>query len=319
MDNRSLETSAAAALRHIARNEEIKRYIQQRQHLYGPMRKAALRFIGGETLRECMHRAEALNRGGSAVTIDYMGESTQDIQDARDAVAEFRRVAEEIEARGLDASISLDLSHIGLVVDEALTFEHASRIAQAAGEAGAEMMISMEGSERTDVILDMHRRLSERFDNVGITLQAYLFRTDADCATALEPPGRIRLVKGAYEEPPGIAYARGDALDARYRDLMERLLASGHSCSIATHDPRLLEHAHEFIERHEVDRRSVEFEMLHGVTPERLDTMRERGYRVRTYLPYGTEWYLYLCHRLAEYPPNLFGALADAVGVPNVQ
>jgi len=176
-------------------------------------------------------------------------------------------------------------------------------------------MISMEGSERTSDIIEIHRRLCKHFDNVGITLQAYLYRTAHDLVSALELPGRIRLVKGAYEEPADLALPRGDSLDTVYRDSMEILLASGHSCSIATHDPVLLDHAHTFIQQNNLDQKNIEFEMLYGVTPNRLQTMRDRGYHTRVYLPYGQEWYLYLCHRLAEYPPGIYQATADAVGI----
>jgi proline dehydrogenase len=130
----------------------------------------------------------------------------------------------------------------------------------------------------------------------------------------LERPGKIRLVKGAFEEPPAMARARGEELDTFYREAMQTLLKSGHPCSIATHDRAMLKHAQEFARQHDLDRRSFEFEMLHGATPDRLQQMLDAGYRVRNYLPYGKEWYLYLCHRLGEYPPNIYKALADAVG-----
>lgn len=318
MNTRLLQSDAAAALRHIARHEGVKAYIISNPALYAPLFRAAFRYIGGETLLQCLETAVALNRQGIAVTIDYMGESTRDAASAQEAVDEFLRVAHAIRERGLDASVSLDLSHIGLAVDEDLAFGNASRLAQAAAEAGTEIMISMEGSERTDAVLNIHRRLSEHFDNVGITLQAYLYRTADDLEAALKRPGKIRLVKGAFEEPAEVARSRGPELDAQYRTAMETLLASGHSCSISTHDPAVLDHAHEFVQRHKLDQGgSVEFEMLHGVTPDRLREMRDRGYRVRDYLPYGKEWYLYLCHRLAEYPPNIFQAITDAIGAPS--
>jgi proline dehydrogenase len=200
-------------------------------------------------------------------------------------------------------------------VDAGVAFGHASALAQAARDAGLELMISMEGSERTAAILALHRRLCERFDNVGITLQANLYRTEDDMAAALARPGRIRLVKGAYEEPADVARTRGLAVDAACRDLMHALLASGHACSIATHDPALLGQAHAFIQEHGPNGQAVEFEMLYGITPERLQAMRDRGYRTRIYLPYGRAWYLYLCHRLAEYPPNIYQAIVDAVAI----
>lgn len=317
MDTRDEEPGAlaAAALRRVARDERIKEHVQGDAALYVALLKAAMRFIEGETLPECLEVAAGLNAQGHAATVDYMGESTRNEAMAREATEEFLRVVRAISDRGLDSSVSLDLSHVGLAVDPRLGFENASEIAGAAGEAGLEVMISAEGSERTDGILATHERLCERHHNVGITLQVYLLRTPDDLERALERPGRVRLVKGAYEEPEIVALARGPEVDAAYQSMTETLLASGHACSISTHDPALLEHAHSFLRENGPDLGPVEFDMLRGVCPERLRKMRDLGYGTRTYLPYGREWYLYLCHRLAEHPPNLYKALADAVGI----
>jgi proline dehydrogenase len=179
------------------------------------------------------------------------------------------------------------------------------------------MMISMEGTDRTSLILEVHQRLCETFSNIGITLQAYLHRTPSDLESALQRPGKIRLVKGAYAAPDDLAKPRGAGLDESYRLLMERLLMSGHLCSIATHDPALLdplplEYAHKLIQEKGIEPDHIEFEMLKGVTQERLETMKNSGYRTRVYLPYGREWHLYLCNRLAEHPPNIYQAIVDA-------
>ncbi len=305
----------AAALRRIARDESIKAYVQQDVSIHGVLLRAARRFIGGESLDECLEVAVGVNEVGSAVTIDYMGENTRDAATAREVAGEFSRVVRGVVERGLGASISLDLSHIGLAVDAGLAFENASRLAGEAGEAGLEVMLSMEGSERTEDILEVHQRLCDAHDNVGITLQVYLFRAPDDLREAMKCPGRIRLVKGAYEEPDRIARVRSEETDAAYREQMCTLLASGHACSIATHDQDLLDYAHCFLGNNNLSREPVEFEMLHGVEPERLRSMRDLGYNTRVYLPYGREWHLYLCHRLAEHPPNIYRAIAEAVGV----
>jgi proline dehydrogenase len=315
MSTYDLEARAAAALRHISRNEAIKSYVQHTPQLHNRLLKTALRFIGGEALPECLRVAQAVQQRGHTVTIDYMGESTRDEAMAQQCTEEFLRVIHAISVYKLNASISLDLSHIGLVIDKALALSNASLLAQASQEAGIEMMISMEGSERTDDILALHRLLCARFTNVGITLQAYLHRTPADLTALSGLPGRIRLVKGAFEEPARVAQPRSAALDTVYRNCMEKLLSSGRPCSIATHDLALLDLAHIFIRERRLKAEQVEFEMLYGVTPERLEMMRHRGYQTRTYLPYGQEWYLYLCHRLAEYPPGIYQAIADAVGM----
>jgi len=309
----SIEVEAADALRRIALDEEIKSYVLQHLPLYKALRHAAMRFIGGETLQQCIAVARSLNEQGHSVTIDFMGESTRDAVMAGQATQEFLNVVRAIAEQNLNASVSLDLSHIGMVIDAELGYKNAFLIAEAVQQAGLEMMISMEGTDRTTLILDIHQRLSEQFKNVGITLQAYLYRTHGDITAVLQRSGKIRIVKGAYEAPSNLARSRGAELDAAYRQLMETLLASNHACSIATHDQSLLRYAHKFIQDQKLVFDQIEFEMLQGVTSEQLAAMSKCGYRTRVYLPYGKEWYLYLCNRLAEYPPNLYQAIVDVV------
>lgn len=309
----SFELEAAEALRHIALDETVKSYVLQHPPLYQALHHAAMRFIGGETLMQCVEITKSLNKQGHAVTIDFMGESTRDASLAEQATQEFIDVVRAIAVHNFDASVSLDLSHIGMVIDPELGYKNACTLAQAIEKAGLEMMISMEGTDRTDLILEIHQRLCESFKGVGITLQAYLYRTSDDLTAALQRPGKIRLVKGAYEASSNLARSRGAELDAAYRQLMETLLRSGHSCSIATHDQSLLSYAHKLIQDQDLASEKIEFEMLQGVTPERLKVMNDYGYHTRVYLPYGQEWYLYLCNRLAEYPPNLYQAIVDAM------
>lgn len=306
--------AVSAALKAVARNEAIKAYIERDKMLYRTLLRAAGRFIAGETLEACIETAKITNGQGHAVTIDFMGESTRDEGVAREATREFLRVVEATAAHRLDSSVSLDLSHIGVAIDPQLAFENALTIAKEADKAGLELMISMEESERTAVILELHGKLCERVANVGITLQAHLHRTPQDLQTVLERPGRIRLVKGAFAEPSTIAYDDRTRVTEAYSELMTTLLRSHYPCSIATHDPTLLQQADAFFHNERIESSHCEFEMLKGVTPERLGAMRELGYRTRVYLPYGTEWYLYLCHRLAEYPPNLYQAVVDMIG-----
>lgn len=303
-------TGAADALRRIARSEAIKAYILQDRPLHDALRGAALRFIAGESLASAVEITRRINDNGDAVTIDFLGESSRDADHSRAAADEFHRIVDAIRRHGLRGSVSLDLSHLGLVVDADLAFGLASGLAEAATESGIEMMISAEGSERTDDVLATHERLAERSSNVGITLQAYLDRTPRDLERVLAHPGRIRIVKGAFGESSGTALPRGDELNARYLSLAERVIAAGQALSIATHDSALLDH---LSSRLPVGTANVEFEMLYGIEEKRLTLQRERGFPTRVYLPYGEEWFLYVSHRLAEYPPNIYRAISDAV------
>ena len=313
--NRHIENEVATALRHVALDESVKSYVLQHPSLYKALLNAAARFIGGETLVECCAVAKQLNEQGHAVTIDFMGESTLNAATAEQATQTFMEVIRTIAQQKLDSSVSYDLSHLGMVIDPELGYENACRLAKTAKDAGIEIMISMEGTDRTTTILDIYRRLGEQFDNVGVTVQAFLYRTPADLASVLERPGKIRLVKGAYEAPSHLAMSRGWQLDSVYQQLVEKIIDTEHLCSIASHDPAILDQVHQFIGARSAKPNNLEFEMLKGVTPERLEAIRGAGYRTRVYLPYGQEWHLYVCNRLAEYPPNIYQAIADAVRI----
>ena len=197
----SSEFEAATALRNIALDEGAKSYVLEHPPLYQALRKAAMRFIGGESLALCVGVARILYSQGHRVTIDFMGESTRDVATAKAATQEFSAVIGALQAEDIAASVSLDLSHIGMEIDSALCYQNACQLAEKSQQAGLEIMISMEGTDRTDCVLDLYQRLCKQYNNVGITLQAYLYRTDKDMAVAVECPGKIRLVKGAFAAP----------------------------------------------------------------------------------------------------------------------
>ena len=169
-------------------------------------------------------------------------------------------------------------------------------------------MISAEGTDRTDAVLRVHGRLCERFDHIGVTVQAFLYRSPGDLDTVLDRPGRVRVVKGAFDAPSALAMHRGADLDEAYVSLVRRLFEAGRPCSVATHDPDVLA-----VVVPEAEGADAEFEMLRGVAPDRLGTLLDRGLRTRVYVPYGREWFLYLLNRLAEHPPSVFDAIG-AVG-----
>jgi proline dehydrogenase len=306
--------AAAKALRSIAQNEEIKQLVLETDELYKPLRRAANRYIGGESLNECFQTAEKISSKGHAVTFDYIGEGPRDESQADAAVEEVQRLINSIGNSEVEGSLSVDLSQIGLTSSKEKVLENAQEIVAAADNIGVETLINMEGPEYTDDILAVYTKLAEEFDSVGITLQAYLYRTDEDILEILDHPGRVRLVKGAYEAPPDVVRSEDESIDTAYREYMKKLLDEEHPCELATHDGALLDAAHEYAEDQNLEGADVKISMLQGVTPEKLDKMRDLGYDTRVYLPYGDEWYLYLLHRIAEHPPNIYKALADAAG-----
>ncbi len=316
-------SQAAQVLRALALDEDLKQRIPQ-DPILGPLaRKVARRYVAGENLTAALERATSILAAGHRANVEYMGESCRDPQRATEETDVFLDAARLLPP---NCSISLDLTHIGLAVDEELALANATRLAQATADTGREMIISAEGSDRTDAVLAVHRALCQSFDHVGVTVQARLHRTAEDLPRLLSLPGRIRLVKGAFLEPETIAYPREDpALATAYLDHAKRLADSGHLCSFATHDWDLIHQ----IDRHLSTRgpesteapgstRAAEattpweFETLLGLGPDRLDAMAERGHPTREYIVFGTEWWLYVCNRIAEDPQRLLQALVDA-------
>ncbi|MFD7702196.1 proline dehydrogenase family protein [Streptomyces caelestis] len=305
-----LSTQAAQVLRALALDEDLKWRVPQDPVLGRLAHKVARRFVAGETLTDALDRAERIRAGGHRVSVEYMGESCRD---ARRATAETEVFLDAARLLPPGCSVSLDLSHIGLAVSEELALANATRIARATADTGREMIISAEGSQRTDAVLAVHRALCRRFDHVGVTVQARLHRTAEDLRGLLPLPGRVRLVKGAFLEPEAVALPReSPAVKDAYLAYAERLADSGHLCSFATHDWDLLHRIdHHLGEEGRVDA-PWEFETLLGLGPDRLDAMARHGHPTREYVVFGTEWWLYVCNRLAEDPRRILQALVDA-------
>lgn len=304
------ELEAVDALKSIARNEHIKAFVEESAELYPLLQRAAKRFVTGETREEAIHRAEELMANGYLVSLEYIGENTRTEQECVSAKDEFVSLIRSVGQHSVRSTISLDLSHIGMSIDTDLANEHLNKLAEEARQHGLTLMISMEESAKTDRILNIYKKIALNFYNVGITIQADLYRSEYDLKELLNYPGRIRLVKGAYQEPTDIALPRSKELDIRYLQFIDMIAKAEHPLSIASHDIAVIE---EIRNRKYLRRSHVEVEMLYGIQPELLKTLKDDGCEAKVYLTYGQEWYLYLCHRLAEYPPNIYVAIADIV------
>lgn len=303
----------ADILRKVALDEKLKSQILGDPKLKLIAKRVAEKYVAGETMAEAVDRASALNKLGYTTGIDFMGESIRKEPEANAALDEFLQLVEKLKANKLKSSISLDLSHIGSTVSYELGLTNARLLAKATEEAGFEMMLSMEGIDRVDGILSIHRALSAKFEHVGITIQARPHRTNDDLIELLKLPGRIRLVKGAYDTPIESAYARdSEELRVAYDEYAELLLQSGHLCSIATHDWDRLKNAESIIKQCNVSKKTYMFEFLSGLGSEQAKILDEHGHPVQEYIVYGHEWWLYVCNRLAEQPTRLFEALLDA-------
>ncbi|GCE15515.1 proline dehydrogenase family protein [Tengunoibacter tsumagoiensis] len=306
------ELDASLALKAIARNTPLKSALLQTPAVYAALWPAARRFITGETRKAGIETAKTLTSLGYGIFLAYAGENTGTEQACQAAMEELLALSQAVETASLpkETTISFDLSHIGLSVSQRLARDHFFRLVQETKERGICLMVDMEESDKLEAILEVYQQGAAHYPHVGITLAAHLYRTEQDLEALMHLPGKIRLVKGAYQEPEERAMKRGEALDERFLSLIERAVSAQHPLSIATHDQHLLQ---ELERRKWLAAPQVEVEMLYGVRPDLLKQMKQAGYQTRLYLPYGTEWYLYLCHRLAEYPPNIYQALADCV------
>jgi proline dehydrogenase len=308
-----LLNAAAASLRKAAMNQEAKEYILHNEILFKTLKKAADRYIGGENLDETLAKVVFQNEKGYRCGIEFMGENTLTVTEAKQATAEFLRACHRVKAVQLNAALSLDLSHIGLSISEALCMENLQEICEAAAAGNIEVTISAEGPDKTDAVLDTYLQASNLFSNLSITLQAYLHRTKDDFQEVIKRNGRIRLVKGAFETPTELSLPRGAALNERYLEFLDKLLINDHKCAIATHDPYIQQQAEQLIILHQPDLVQYEFESLYGIQSDQLAALKRREHPVKMYFVYGQQWYLYLCNRIAEYPLNLFTALNDIV------
>jgi proline dehydrogenase len=305
---------AADSLRALALNEEAKERFCHDPELRPYLQRVASRYVAGQTIADAVKHLHAIAARGHAASAEYMGESCRDEGKANAETRLFLDLIDAIEHENLQCSISLDLSHIGSLIDPELGYLNAKRIATAAYNLGREVMISMEGADRADHIYATYQRLhtDAGLDNVGITLPAKLHRSTHDLPRLMAYAGRIRLVKGAFLESAQVAYDRhSPELAANYRNFAMTLLTSGHKCSIATHDRQIQDDLADFIVRHKLPRHPIEFESLIGLGTEQLDTLQQRGFQTREYAVFGQEYFLYVLNRIAEQPVRLFQAVVD--------
>ncbi|MCU6707294.1 proline dehydrogenase family protein [Paenibacillus sp. J5C_2022] len=306
-----LEREFADALKSVARRQDIKSYIESNPLLQSLLWRSAKQYVTGGLREDGVAVAERLVERGYAVSLEYIGENTTLHEHCEAAATELLTLVEGLGEKRIPSRVSFDLSHIGLMIDPSYTVAQLCRLAEAAQAYGIELFISMEESAKTDRILEVYSKACKQYANIGITLQAQLHRTSEDVCTKLPVNALLRIVKGAYQEAEEIALPRSMALNERYKSLVRQAVRSGHRVSVATHDEGLLD---QLMEAGLLSADNVEIEMLYGIRPELSMKWRDDGYPVRIYLTYGHEWYLYLCHRIAEHPPNLYKALIAMLG-----
>jgi proline dehydrogenase len=307
--------SASKAFFHLIAKSRTLKTLASR---YG-MRKAtsfARRFIAGETVDEAIEAARAVQARGMHITLDFLGESVTNLDEAYAATRAYLAVADAIIASGIERNLSLKLTQLGLDVDKASAIDNLRKILERADPAGFFVRIDMESSAYTDVTLEIFETLWRHgYRNIGIVLQSALYRSEErDLARVNALGARIRLVKGAYKEPKSIAHQKKAEVDAAYARMMKTLITSGRYVAIATHDPQMIEIARTWARDHNVPPDRFEFQMLYGVRRDLQNALVKDGYRVRVYIPFGREWFPYFMRRLGERPANVMFVIRSILG-----
>lgn len=299
-------------LLYLSRNRRLERAILK----FSWAKRAAHRFVAGETAEEALQVVKRLNERGLLATLDHLGENVTNREEARAAAEEYLKLLPKIAELGLQSHVSLKLTQMGLDIGKEFCRENVERIVAKAEELKNFVRIDIEGSEYTTRTFDLFAELRGKYKNVGAALQANLRRSEQDLKDLIELGANVRLCKGAYKEPPEIAYQKKREVDASYLKLLEMLLspearAKGAYAAIATHDERMIAQAKELAARNGIGKEEFEFQMLLGIRGRLAEELAREGYRMRIYVSYGTEWYPYYMRRLAERPANLLFILRN--------
>ena len=299
--------NASKAVFHLLAQSDTLRAVASR---YGMRSQTAFarRFIAGETVEEAIAAARNIEASGLLQTLDYLGESVGSLAEAEAATKDYLRVADAVSQAGIIRNLSLKLTQLGLDVDRASAVDNLRKILEKAD--GFFVRIDMESSAYTDVTLQIFELLWQQgYRNIGVVLQADLYRTAADEERVSALGARVRLVKGAYRESKAVAYQNKADVDAQFAALTRRLLERGHYPAIATHDINMINVAREHAATLGLARDAFEFQMLYGIRRDLQQMLLKEGYRVRVYVPFGRQWFPYFMRRLGERPANLMFVL----------
>ena len=286
-------------------------------------RKVALRFVAGEQLADAIEAVKILNQKSLYATLDHLGEDANTIEETQKTTEGILTILETIEESGVRSNLSIKPSHIGLTLDEEVCSQNLENILSRAKKLNTFVRIDMEDSPCVDATLRLYWKMRNEkgFDNVGVVIQSYLYRSDEDTEILLKENTRIRMVKGAYKEPPEIAYPKKKDVDAAFDRLVDMMLEKVKSdespglsddgkwppiTAVASHDEKRINHAIETAQKLGIPKQKLEFQMLYGIRRGLQERLVAKGYPVRIYVPFGTEWYPYFMRRLAERPANLW-------------
>ncbi len=293
-----------SALIYLSQKEGLKDFAAR----FRLFKKLTTRFVAGETIEEAVVAIREINREGCSASFDHLNESVANAAEAEGEVREYLRILDQIDQTKINSNISIKLTQFGLELDPELAYRNARTVVAEAARRGHFVRVDMESSAVTQVTIDIFKRLRAEFglNDVGIVLQSYLRRTYDDAVDLLKIPARIRICKGAYMEPPEVAFPDKQDTDKNYLRVMELLLKSGVYHGVATHDPKMIEGTLRFVKQEKIPRETFEFQMLYGVRRDLQRQLAREGFNLRVYVPYGKHWYPYFMRRLAERPANIW-------------
>ena len=298
-----------SALIWLSRKEGLKDFATN----FGLFKKLTTRFVAGDTIDEAIPYVRQFNAENTTASFDHLNESVGSEAEAEQEVVEYLNILAKIDEQKIRSNVSIKLTQFGLGLDPELAYRNARRIVAEASRRGNFVRVDMEDSNVTQVTIDIFKRLRAEFglNDVGIVLQSYLYRTFKDAEELVKLPARIRICKGAYNEPPEVAFPDKKDVDANYIKVMQLLLSSGVYHGIATHDPKMIDATIDYAKREGIGKEKFEFQMLYGVRRDLQHQLARDGFNVRIYLPYGKHWYPYFMRRLAERPANIWFVLKN--------
>ncbi|MEN3046527.1 MAG: proline dehydrogenase family protein [Candidatus Hydrothermales bacterium] len=269
------------------------------------------RFVAGETLSDAVKVIKNINKLNMTCTLDKLGESITDKEKIKEVIKDYKTILKVIKEENLNSTISVKLTHLGLMISDDLAYKSLSEILECAKDLNNRVCIDMENSPYTQKTLDIYEKAFNEFGNVGVAIQSYLKRTISDIEKLSSMGAEVRICKGAYKEPKEIAYQRKKEVDENFKRALLILFSDGslsngtYPC-VATHDEKLINFTLDLVKRNNILSDKFEFQMLYGIRRDLQEKLTELGYRVRIYVPFGNEWYAYFMRRLGERPANLF-------------
>lgn len=285
-------------------------YLSKNKHLtraarrYG-LRFGAARFVAGESLDMAAATIAELNRKGLSVTIDHLGEFIDNEQEAEEMANQCLEAIRTISKNHLDSQLSLKLTSMGMDISERVVMKNMRKILEEAKACQVFVTLDMEDFPRCQPTLEVFKKLKAEYNDIGTVIQAYLYRTEKDIEELNAWHPNLRLVKGAYKEPREIAFPEKSEVDANFKKIIKRHMLNGNYTAVATHDDKIIDYTKELVKKHGINTDRFEFQMLFGIRNEKQLELVEEGYKVRVYVPYGTDWYGYFMRRLAERPANV--------------